>query len=78
MSQAVIISDTLYERLQAEARKRGLASIEQLLETVPTPDPEVLRRQAAVRRVTALREQLYAKYGEMADSAALVRQDRDR
>ncbi len=78
MSQMVIISDSLYARLEAEAQKRGLANIEQLLETVPTADAEVVRRQAVVRRVTALREQLYAKYGEMVDSAELVRQDRDR
>ncbi len=78
MSQMVIISDSLYARLEAEAQKRGLANIEQLLETVHTADEEVVRRQAVVRRVTALREQLYAKYGEMVDSAELVRQDRDR
>ena len=78
MSQTVTISDTLYARLKAEADKRGLSNVEELLEAVVTPDAELLRRQASVRRVEALREHLYSKYGDMPDSAMLVRADRDR
>ena len=78
MSQTMILSDTLYAQLEAEANKRGLATVEQLLESVVTPDTDMQRRQAAVRRVEAIQKQLDAKYGVMADSAELVRADRDR
>lgn len=78
MSQMMVLSDTLYARLQAEAHRRGLASVEQLLEIVVTPDADLVLRQAAVRRVTAVQQHLDATYGLMLDSAELVRADRER
>lgn len=40
---------------------------------------EVLsQRREAVGRIDALREQLFAKYGEMPDSVELLREDRAR
>ncbi len=38
---------------------------------------ELYQRQETVRRVDALREQIFAKYGEMPDSTALIREDRE-
>jgi hypothetical protein len=35
MSHTVTISDDLYSRLEAAARRRGLGNVEQLLETLP-------------------------------------------
>ena len=78
MSQMMVLSDTLYARLQAEAHRRGLGSVEQLLEIVVTPDADLVLRQAAVRRVTAVQQYLDATYGLMLDSAELVRADRER
>jgi len=77
MSRTVIISDDVYERLEATARQRGLESVEQLLEAWK-PDDDLQSRQATVNRIDALRERLFAKYGQMADSTALVREDREQ
>jgi hypothetical protein len=77
MSRTVVVSDDVYERLEATARRRGLQSVEQLLEAWQ-PDDDIQRRQATVDRIDALRERLFAKYGEMADSAVLLREDRNR
>lgn len=40
-------------------------------------DNGLSRRQEAVRRITALREQLFAKYGELPDSVELLREIRE-
>ena len=77
MSRTVIVSDDVYERLEAAARRRGLESVEQLLEAWK-PDDDPRGRQAIVNRIDALRERLFVKYGEMADSTMLVREDRER
>lgn len=72
MSQTLIISDTLYTQLQITARARGLDSIEELLrqlvEMWQSKVGELRRRQEVVRQIDALRERLFAKYGEMTDS----------
>jgi hypothetical protein len=68
MSQVITVSESLYARLDAEARKRGLNSIAELLEQLPIGENELAYRQEAVRRIDALRERLFAAYGEMADS----------
>lgn len=77
MSRTVIVSDDVYERLEAAARRRGLESVEQLLEAWK-PDDDLQSRQTTVNRIDALRERLFAEYGEMADSTTLVREDRER
>jgi len=73
----ITISDEVYARLETEARRRGLDSIEQLLEQWPTPESESLRRQELVQQIDDLRNRLLAKYGEMPDSVELLREDRD-
>ncbi len=77
MPRTIILSDDVYERLQTIARRRGLQSVEQLLEAWQ-PEDDLQSRQATVERIDALRERLFVKYGEMADSTALLREDRDR
>ncbi len=78
MSQKLTLSDSLYQWLQAEAQKRGLGSIEQLLEAWRAQHDDLRRRQAAVREIDALREALSTRYGEMRDSTELIREDRER
>jgi len=78
MNRTLTISDALYTRLEAAAQKRGLGSIEQLLEALLSSEDELCHRQEAVRRIDELRERLFAKYGEMADSVELIRDDRAR
>jgi hypothetical protein len=43
MSHSLTISDNLYARLEAAARRRGLESVEQLLETWQTTEEELAR-----------------------------------
>jgi hypothetical protein len=74
----VVISDALYARLEAMTRQRGFNSIEELLEDWQTREEALEQRRAAVSRIDALREQLFATYGEMPDSAPLIREDRAR
>jgi ribosomal 50S subunit-associated protein YjgA (DUF615 family) len=82
MSQTLIISDTLYTQLQTTARARGLDSIEELLrqlvEMWQSRVGELRRRQEVVHRIDALRERLFAEYGEMTDSVEWIRADRER
>jgi hypothetical protein len=78
MSQTLTISDALYVRLEASAHMHGLTSIEQLLEAWQAREDELLRRQDVVRRIDALRERLFATYGELPDSVAFIREDRER
>ncbi|MCC7207340.1 MAG: antitoxin [Anaerolineae bacterium] len=77
MYKELRISETLYEALEIEARRRGLDSIEQLLEVWKQDDAERRSRRAIVREIDALRSELQHRYGEMPDSTPLVREDRD-
>jgi hypothetical protein len=78
MSRTVTISDALYDRLEASAHMHGMTSIEQLLEAWQAREDELLRRQDVVRQIDALRERLFASYGELPDSVAFIREDRER
>ncbi len=75
MSQTLTISDELYARLKAEARARGLASIERLLEEWERNEAGISQRADVVRRIDELRENLFAKYGQLPDSTESVRED---
>jgi hypothetical protein len=75
--QTLVISEDLLNRLAAEARLRGL-SIEQLIENWERKESELRRREEAVRRIDEIYEDMAAKYGELPDSAELVREDRER
>lgn len=75
--QPLMISQALYERLSAESQLRGF-SIEQLLEEWERRDSEIRQRQEVGKRIDALRERIFAQYGEMPDSTELLREDRAR
>ena len=77
MSRTLTISDELYTRLEKEAQMRGL-SIERLIEEWERNEANLLQRQDVVRGIDGLREQLFAKYGEMPDSSEMIREDRAR
>lgn len=78
MSRTLTIPDALYARPEAAARARGLSGVEQLLEEWPFSHDELQHRQDVVRQIDALRERLFAKYGEMPESVDLIRVDRER
>ncbi len=78
MSRTITLSDELYARLEAEARRRGLRSIEHLLDLWQTSADELVQRAHAVQRIDALRTRVLATYGEMPDSTALIQEDRAR
>jgi hypothetical protein len=50
MSRTLTISDDLYTRLEAAARRRGLASVQQLLETLPVTAEDAGRFQILVQQ----------------------------
>jgi len=78
MNHTISLSDPLYAWLQEEARKRGLNSIEELLESWKADDREQRQRRELVGRIKAFQQELRAKYGELPDSAELIREDRER
>ena len=77
MSHTLTISDDVYDRLTSTARRRGLSSVEELLETWQSHD-DLQTRQTAVARIDALREHIFNTHGEQGDSTALLRDDRAR
>lgn len=78
MGRTLVISDSLYERLESTTYAYGLSSIEQLLEKWQSSEDELRRRQEVVSQIDTLREHIFATYGEMPDSAELIREDRER
>jgi len=78
MSQAIIVSDDLYARLEQSARHRGLVGIASLLEAWQTTEDERQRRRAAVQEIRAIRERMHAVYGDMPDSVDWILEDRTR
>jgi predicted CopG family antitoxin len=78
MSRTLTISDELYERLESEARKRGVKTVEELLDRMQSLETHIPLRENVVRQIDVLRERLFARYGEMPDSVELVREDRAR
>lgn len=78
MGKSLVISEELYKRLEAAARQRGLDSVERLLEEWQAREADLYRRREAVQQIDALREKMRETYGEMPDSAPLIREDRER
>jgi len=78
MDRTVTLSESTYAWLQSEAKKRGLSSVEALLEAWQAENDELRHRREVVARIEALSERLDAKYGLQSDSADLIREDRDR
>jgi hypothetical protein len=78
MSRTLTVSDELYERLEAEARKRGVKTVEELLDLLQSLETDTALRKNVVRQIDFLRDRLFARYGEMPDSVELLREDRAR
>ncbi|MCK6618992.1 MAG: hypothetical protein HUU32_05255 [Calditrichaceae bacterium] len=82
MSQTLTISDNLYTRLEDVARLHGLGDIEQLIEQLiemwQARADELRRREEVVQQIDMLRGRLFTRYGQMPDSAELLRVDRER
>jgi hypothetical protein len=78
MSRTLTIPDDLFTRLEAAARRRGFPGVEQLLEEWQADEEDRSRRVEAVKRIDSIRAHLFATYGEMPDSVALLREDRER
>jgi 2-oxo-4-hydroxy-4-carboxy--5-ureidoimidazoline (OHCU) decarboxylase len=80
MSRTVMLPESLYSWLEAEAKRRQLGSvdslIEQLLEQVK--EEEKHERDEAIRRIFDLHNKMAAKYGLVQDSVELIREDRAR
>ncbi len=73
MSQTLTISDSLYKRLHATARRHGLQDVEQLLEQWLVAEEK--EPQPAVQAVRAVREQAGTTYGQTPASPALIDTD---
>ena len=78
MSKTLTITEALYDRLKAAADRRGLESVEKLLESWQTDTDGHFCRHETVAKIDAIRERLSAVYGEMPDSVSLIREDRGR
>jgi len=78
MSRTLTIPDDLYEQLESAAHVRGLDSLEALLKKWQANEESLQRRAETVRQIDALRERLRKKYGQMPNSADLIREDRER
>jgi hypothetical protein len=82
MNRVLNIPPDLYIQLEAISHSRGLNSIEELLqesvEIWQAQTDDAAARTETVRRIDALRAELFAKYGEQADSVGLIRSDRER
>jgi hypothetical protein len=80
MTQTLTVSQSVYDWLQAQAKKRGLSSVEDLLESwkAEKSEDELRQRREVVDEIKALRQELYEKYGEQPDSVDLIREDRER
>jgi hypothetical protein len=78
VSRVLTISDELHARLEAAARKRGLDSVERLLEVWQTNEDDLSQRVQSTQQIDVLRSRLFSVYGEMPDSTTLIREDRAR
>jgi hypothetical protein len=78
MSRTLTISDELYARLESQARKRGVKTVEELLDLLQSLETDIALRKNVVRQIDLIRKRLFARYGEMPDSVELLREDRAR
>lgn len=77
MGRTLDLSDDVYTRLRRLAQWRGLDAVEVLIEEL-LREAEIQRRQELGKRIDTHREEMLAKYGVMADSTELIRDDRER
>lgn len=78
MSQMVVVSDMLYQRLESEVQRRGLTGVEELLELWTASEHGEQQRHETVHGIRTFRERMQTQYGQAPDSVELVRTDRMR
>lgn len=86
MSRTLNVPDNVYARLEAAARDRGLASVEQFLEQWPPQtemrpnlsEEEQRQRQELVDEIDSIRAEAMTACGVMPDSVELIWEDRAR
>jgi hypothetical protein len=78
MSRTVTVSDEVYARLEAEARRRGLGGVEPLIQRWADESEGRARRAQAFAVADAVRARLFAELPPMPDSTDLLREDRER
>lgn len=76
MGKTLTVSDDVYEQLERLAKAQGAGNVEALLARLW--QDELRRRREVGRRIDALRERLFAKYGYLGDSTEMIREDRER
>lgn len=80
MSRTVKLPESLYNWLEAEAKRRQLDSVDNLIEELleQFKEEEKHERDEAIRRIFDLHDKMAAKYGQVQDSVELIREDRER
>jgi 2-oxo-4-hydroxy-4-carboxy--5-ureidoimidazoline (OHCU) decarboxylase len=80
MGRAVMLPESLYNWLEAEAKRRQVASVDNLIEELleQIKEEEKHERDAAIQRIFDLHNKMAAKYGLVQDSVELIREDRER
>lgn len=83
MSVTITVSEETFRKLEDAARSKGKASVEQSLDDLSLPSPdlsaeELVRRKEVVREIREFRNRMKDKYGVMPDSTPLIREDRER
>jgi plasmid stability protein len=68
------LDDWVVESFRARAKKAGRSLEEELRQTLT--EVARMRREALIGEINTFREELRAKYGEMADSTPLIREMR--
>ncbi|HYP40248.1 MAG TPA: hypothetical protein VEX13_07785 [Chloroflexia bacterium] len=80
MSRTVMLPESLYNWLEAEAKRRQVGSVDNLIEELleQIKEEEKHERDAAIHRIFDLHDKMAAKYGPVQDSVELIREDRER
>lgn len=83
MSVTITVSEETFSRLENAARSKGKKNVEQFLDDLGLPSPdlsaeELARRKEVVQGIREFRSQMKEKYGVMPDSTPLIREDRER
>lgn len=77
MNVTVSIPEEVYDWFQQEAERRGLESVECVIQELQQAEVHRLRHEA-IERIRTLQEEMRAKYGIMEESVELIREDRAR
>lgn len=79
MNKLVPVSEEMYKWLEAEAKRRNVASVDLVLADILVQQiQKVEQRRNAGQDILELHERMKAKYGLVDDSTELIRQDRER